>query len=360
VPSTDASPLSLSAPQLAPAPAEGQWLVQPLQGWHLNHLDDPALQPLLPLLQRSILLALPERLLRSLDAPAPRGHRVFVAVPPTGSGPLLGLIVTRPQNRRRTCWRVCHLRLALSDGGRGGRLDLAVDLLRHAIAAGSGAASWVAHASSLDITRLAALREMGFQPQLRESLWCWQPRSADGRDSGELPPDLQLQPISPRNQRLLWHLEQASTPAPLRQLLDRGIDDVRPRAGGLLLVDRGRDQAVASLRCSGPHPSGGSEVDLRLRPGWDHLYGPATGLLLRSLHAPEPLWLRSELADHGRLSWLELIGAERHGEEVLMARSVWRRQPHRAGLLPARRLEAVIAQLQPGRRPLPSPSGTPW
>jgi hypothetical protein len=38
-----------------------------------------------------------------------------------------------------------------------------------------------------------------------------------------------------------------------------------------------------------------------------------------------------------------------------MARSVWRRHEQAAPALGARRLEAMLGQLQPQRRPLPTP-----
>ena len=40
--------------------------MEPLQGWHLPLLDDPAFLPLQPLLQRTLLLAVPERLITAL------------------------------------------------------------------------------------------------------------------------------------------------------------------------------------------------------------------------------------------------------------------------------------------------------
>ena len=99
-------------------------------------------------------------------------------------------------------------------------------------------------------------------------------------------------------------------------------------------------------------------MELSLHPGWSHLLGPATELLLRRLaDGEETLWLHSEVGDLARHDWLSRLGAEPQGEQVLMARSVWRRQEgpvtHRA----ARRLEAVLEQLQPRRRPLPTPIG---
>ncbi len=64
----------------------------------------------------------------------------------------------------------------------------------------------------------------------------------------------------------------------------------------------------------------------------------------------------SEVGDHKRHTWLETLGAELCGEQVLMARSVWRRQEWqpRHGLTRGR-LAAVLEQLQPRRQPVPNP-----
>lgn len=362
MPSTDA-PIKASAPtDPGGSSASGAWFIQPLQGWHFPHLQDPCFQPLLPLLQRSLLLALPDRVLSSLDAPGPRRHRVLVATRSGPSGPVIGLIVTRPHNRRRTCWQICHLRLATDDLNSVSRLDLAAALVRQAISGTRTAASWVARSSGIDLTRLAALRDAGFQPQLRQLLWRWQSPARPGdavTGAAASAEGLQLMALHPRLYPLLWHLEQATTPAPLRQLLDRRIDDLRGSGPGLLLVDTSRDQAVVSLRHSGDHPGGGSELELRVHPARSDLHGSVLTDLLSQLQLPGPYWLRTEQSDAGLGHWLETIGAQAQGEEVLMARSVWRRQPLRPMRSPVRRLEAVIQQLQPGRRPLPTPSSTP-
>jgi spermidine synthase len=45
------------------------------------------------------------------------------------------------------------------------------------------------------------------------------------------------------------------------------------------------------------------------------------------------------------------------GEEVLMARSVWRRHAPQPSQEMARKLEAVLGQLQPRQGPIPTPVG---
>jgi hypothetical protein len=334
--------------------------VEPLAAWHLPQLSDPAFVPLQPLLQRSVLLQsvllnLPERLLRLVRGRPVAGPRVLVAW--RGTSPE-GLIVTRPINRRGSCWQVQHLRLA-STADRGLLSQL---LLREAIQRTAGATSWIATSPSSDRNRLAALREQGFQPLRLERLWRWH-QPADPLDGTA---ELVLQTLSRANARTLLQLEQAACPAQLRQLLDRCSDDLldQSRGRGWLLLDRSRNQAVAAVRWLGEHPGGGHDLELTVHPGWSHLIGHGTERLLRqagqALGEAEPLWLRSDRHDTQLEQWLQQRGAEPRGERLLMARSVWRRQelPAQASRT-SRRLEAVLEQFQPRRRPMPTPVGGP-
>jgi hypothetical protein len=88
--------------------------------------------------------------------------------------------------------------------------------------------------------------------------------------------------------------------------------------------------------------------------------GAASELLLRQAHAAlgsrDPLWLRCDVRDGAQQRWLAGLGAEERGERVLMARSVWRRQGLQAPVRAARRIEAMLDQWQPRRRPLPTPT----
>lgn len=335
--------------------------IEPLSGWHLPLLDDPAFLPLHPLLQRTLLLSVPRKLASSLARRQSMGSLVLVALARErrGRARILGLIIARPHNRRGSCWEVQHLRLALAAGDAPlspGRVATANGLLREAIQAGRGAASWIATASSLDEDRLATLREQGFQPQRTERIWRWQPLAMPPLPA--LAANLLLRPLQQRNASLLWHLEQATCPAPLRQVLDRRIEDLLDRSAGhgWLLIDAERNEAVAGARWLADHPAGGHQVELSVHPGWSHLLGAPTELLLRRLMpAAGQLWLASDLDDPARQSWLNQLGAEEHGDRVLMARSLWRRQEGQAPLGAASRLSAVLEQLQPRRRSVPTP-----
>ena len=352
-PPTSSSP----GPQSGPARTDPEsWRLEPLAGWHLPLLSDPAFLPLQAVLQRAVLLGLPERLMQALLARPSLAPQVLVAL--SGQTPL-GLIVCRRLNRSGSCWQMQHLRLAPAAA----RQELAATLLRAAIQRARGAASWIAAASTLDDTRLAMLREQGFQPLRTDRLWCWRPNPAASTTvAPALPPELQLTPLNRRSAPLLWHLEQAACPAQLRQLLDRRVEDLldQSHGRGWMLVDPSREQAVAAVRWIGEHAGGGHDVELSIHPGWEHLVGAASELLLRQAHAAlgarDPLWLRCDVRDGAQQRWLAGLGAEERGERVLMARSVWRRQGLQAPVRAARRIEAMLDQWQPRRRPLPTPT----
>ncbi len=336
--------------------------VEPLQGWHLPLLDDPAFLPLQPLLQRSLLLAVPDRLLSALRRQQPLTSHALVALRTlaTGQQQILGLMVCRRLNRSGSSWQVEHLRLPISsaDPSAPGRLEVSAALLREAIQRARSAASWFATASSLDSARLALLREQGFQPQRTDQLWRWRPQESAA--AAALPAGLQLQRLNRGNAALLWHLEQATCPTQLRQLLDRSIEDLLDQSGqrGWMLVDPSRNEAVAAVRWLNDRPDGGLRVELSVHPLWQHLLGtPCERLLQLQAGSGSPLWLTSEVGDRARHQWLRDLGAEPQQEQVLMARSVWRRQGSSPARFGVARLEAVLEQFQPRRRPLPTPVG---
>lgn len=338
------------------APNRPHWRIEPLAGWHLPLLRDPAFLPLQAPLQRAALLAMPARLMAWLRGNRSLPPQVLVAFA-EHSQTAVGLVMSRALNRSGSCWQVQHLRTTRAEV----RHALSCDLLKMAIAR-VNASSWVASAGCDDRVRLAVLRELGFQPLRQDQLWSWVP--SPGATVALDPPanDLQLRPLNRRTAAQLWHLEQTVCPAQLRQVLDRRVEDLldQSQGQGWLLIDPSRGIAVAGLRWIGEHPGGGHDLELSVHPGWEHLYGPwSTHLLqqmVQAVGADQPLWLRSDPYDTNRQHWLRAIGAQPRSDRVLMARSVWRRQ-----VLPGARnrtsrgIEAVLAQLQPGRRPVPTP-----
>ena len=332
--------------------------VVPLRGWHLPLLQDPCFSDLLPLLQRAVLLQAPERLLNSLTARPPLAPDVLLAYREPHQP--LGLLLSQRLNRSGSCWQLLQLRSSAASlsAGEAGRMAIEAALVREAIQRSRGAASWIATASTNDSDRLALLRQQGFQPLRRETLWRWEP--AHATRNRELPADLQLRPLNRRNAAAMWQLEQAAMPAQLRQLLDRRIDDLLDQSEqpSLMLFDSNRQQAVAGARRLRPSSRDLPELELSVHPGWQHLLGEPLQLLLeRSAGDAEQLLVRSDVLDQARSHWLQSLGMAPEGEEVVMARSVWRRHAPQQNPQMAQRLEAVWGRLHPGQRPIPTPLG---
>jgi hypothetical protein len=335
--------------------------VQPLRGWQLPLLQDTRFVDLLPLLQRSLLLQGPERLLHHLAPRPPLAPTVLVAF--RNPQQPLGIVVSQRLNRSGSCWQLQHLRTSDASlaAGEAGRLAIEAALVREAIQRSRNAASWIATSSSGDDERLAVLRQQGFQPLRRETIWRWrgpQPRTAS--PTPPLPGDLQLLPLNRRTALAMWQLEQSTLPAQLRQLLDRRVDDLMDETEqpSLMLFDPSRHQAVAGVRRLRPGWRGLPELDLSLHPGWQHLLGePLLPLLERCAQGVDQLVLRSDVQNLALGGWLQSLGLTPEGEDVLMARSVWRRHAPQPSEAVARRLEAVLGQLQPRQRPIPTPLG---
>ncbi|MCT0210020.1 MULTISPECIES: hypothetical protein [Synechococcales] len=343
-----------------PLAAPGELRIEPLQGWSLPLLNDAAFADLQPLLQRSLLLRQPERLLSALVQRPPLVPEVLVAYETADC--MLGVSVVRRLNRSGSCWGVEALRVARTALQRPGSLsgqEIQAGLLREALHRCSGAASWIARCDSTDTDRLALLREQGFQPLRHEVSWLW---NAPAEPGPALPPpgDLQLRPLNRRTAGLMLHLEQAACPALLRQLLDRRVEDLLDQSSGpsALWLDPSRQQAVAGVRRL--HHQGHGPVDLQLtvHPGWSRLHGPALEHLLIQAVASDPVVrLCSDAGDAERCAWLRSIGASLEGERLLMARSVWRRHEQASSRAANWRLDTVLEPFKPRRRTVPTPAG---
>ncbi len=343
-----------------PLAAPGELRIEPLQGWSLPLLNDAAFADLQPLLQRSLLLRQPERLLSALVQRPPLVPDVLVAYETADC--MLGVSVVRRLNRSGSCWGVEALRVARTALQRPGSLsgqEIQAGLLREALHRCSGAASWIARCDSTDTDRLALLREQGFQPLRHEVSWLW---NAPAEPGPALPPpgDLQLRPLNRRTAGLMLHLEQAACPALLRQLLDRRVEDLLDQSSGpsALWLDPSRQQAVAGVRRLHHQGHGPVDVQLTVHPGWSRLHGPALEHLLIQAVASDPVVrLCSDAGDAERCAWLRSIGASLEGERLLMARSVWRRHEQASSRAANWRLDTVLEPFKPRRRTVPTPAG---
>ncbi|MYA90676.1 MAG: hypothetical protein F4Y10_02600 [Synechococcus sp. SB0663_bin_10] len=290
------------------------------------------------------------------------------------NGMIQGLVMALADNRSGSCWSLHKLCLA-EPLPRESRRTVALALVRHVIAVAPKARCWFARCWTTDSLRLPLLREAGFQPLLQQSIWRLDPAAATGW------PRTATAPAGYR--RLLWdrsqapsllHLDNATTPTQLRHLLESSSGDLRQATVGGVLLESHRGELAAALRFQRLHPQLPPRLSVVVHPGHEHLYGPPLQAELARLLDLAPRFgvrmnakdwrLRCDQGQSRRRQWLAALGLDCLGDELLLARSIWRRQLHPAQSRVRHWLQEAPRQLAPrGGRPIPDMSsahGSPW
>ena len=289
------------------------------------------------------------------------------------NGAMQGLVMALADNRSGSCWSLHKLCLA-EPLPRESRRTVALALVRHVIAVAPKARCWFARCWSTDSLRLPLLREAGFQPLLHQSIWRLDPAVTTNWPRTATAPAGYRRLFWDRSQApALLHLENATTPTQLRHLLESSSNDLRQATMGGLLLESPRGELAAALRFLRPHPQLPPRLSVVVHPGHEHLYGPPLqGELARLLDLAPRFggrtnakgWrLRCDQEQSRRQQWLASLGLDCLGDELLLARSIWRRQMHPARSRVRHWLQEAPRQLAPRGRPVPDMSsghGSLW
>ena len=282
-------------------------------------------------------------------------------------GAIQGLVMALADNRNGSCWSLHKLCLA-DPLPQHSRRTVALALVRHVIAVAPKARCWFARCWSTDSLRLPLLREAGFQPLVQQSIWRLDPAAPP-----RWPATGTAAPAGYR--RLLWdpsqapallRLENATTPPQLRHLLESSSNDLRQTTVGGVLLESQRGELAAALHFLRHHPQLPPRLSIVVHPGHEHLYGaPLQAELARLLDlAPRfgiqmnfRAWqLRCDQGQPRRRQWLTALGLECLGDELLLARSIWRRQVDSTPDRVRHWLREAPRQLAPGGHPVPEMS----
>jgi len=278
-------------------------------------------------------------------------------------GVIQGLVMAVAKNISGSCWSLHQL--CLGKGlFQGSRRTVALALVRHAIAAVPQARCWFARCRSTDSLRLPLLREAGFQPLLSQSIWHLHPATTKGWPrTGRGPVHYGRLRWERSRAPALLQLENAITPIQLRQLLERSSHDLCRLTMGGVLLESSSGELGGALRFIRPHPVLPPQLEVAVHPGHVHLYGKSLqGELARLLDlAPRfgvrmegNVWqLRCNQGEEQRQRWFTDLGLEHQGDDLLLARSIWRRQVSPMGNRWRHWLVDARQQLTPGRRPIP-------
>ena len=285
------------------------------------------------------------------DLLASRSPRCFVAVDRAGP---LAAVVARPVNRRGSCWTL-HWPEHLRSSADASRRTVQRILLQAALQLGEHrVSSWVIRSQASDIDAIALLRELGFQP-LRP-FQSWLPPSQPAPVAPALPQELDWQSINRRNAQRLWPIEQGGCFSHLRQIKDRHWLDLLDRRGpgcGVLMAGETVLAGCLQLIDAGSGP----QLELIRDVAWDPRLGQALPAVLSSIHrASSRACLVTPLDDAPMAELLVAAHWRRGDEQLLLGRSMWRRQTAPRNLLTSRSLDQVLGRWRPQGRPLPSPT----
>lgn len=334
--------------------------VEPLKAVHLSWLQANDQTLLLPRLQSLLVrgwLAQAESLFPGLLL-----NRQPLALVASEDQSLRSLLLSRPHNRQASCWRL-ELQ-PLSPPSQHSQGDLNRALFKLALTGGHARSrSWVVRCSASDNVQIGILRELGFQPIRTFRRWRPQPATTTLHPT-PWPQGCSWVPINRQSAPLLWALDQASTTSHQRQIVDRHPIDLLDQAGagsGVLLTsgqlpnDGSSPVAIAGLVRQ--QRSDDAQVFELLRgPAWDQRLDAALPALVNQLKERCPqatLVCNSE--DSIVAAQIDSLGWHSMDDELLLGRSLWRRQTQARRLQATRPLESMLGRLQPQQPPLPTP-----
>ncbi|MGC6483496.1 MAG: hypothetical protein ACON4T_08035 [Synechococcus sp.] len=334
--------------------------IEPLKAVHLSWLQAADQNLQLPRLQGLLLrtwLGQAERLFPGLLL-----NRQPLALVASEHQCLRSLLLMQPHNRKASCWRLELQTLTPPTEHSEGQLTR--ELLKLALTGGhTQAHSWVVRCNAGDAVQLGILRELGFQPI--RTLRRWQrPSAATTTQANPWPQGLSWVPINRQSAPLLWALDQASTTSHQRQLVDRHPVDLLDQAGmgSGVLITSGQDSKhggppVALAGLVRQQRSDAEQMFEVLRgPAWDQRFGAALPAVLNQLQQQAPqATLVCNSDDSALAHHIDDLGWRSLDDDLLLGRSLWRRQMPPRLLQATRPLESMLGRLQPQQPPLPTP-----
>ena len=265
-------------------------------------------------------------------------------------------VVARPFNRRGSCW-ILHLPELLGPLDDYSHRTIQQSLLQQALQSWTAQiCSWVIRCPATDADAIALLRELGFQPLRPYQCWCPPGAGVDPNGTDQLPGGLRWAALNRRTAQLLWPIEQGGSHSHLRQITDRHWLDLLDRNGpGCGVLMAGDAVLAGCIRL--PDAGEAGFLELMRDVAWDPRLDQALPQVLNGiLQRGRPRGLLTAFDDAPLSRILEAEGWTRGDEQLLLGRSMWRRQSPQRNLQLTRSLDQVLGRLRPQGTPLPTPS----
>ncbi len=270
--------------------------------------------------------------------------------------------VIRPYNRRGSCWSIDILEI-IENSTINTKKNIQQSLINSSIKLmNNSIKGWILRTPTYDIDQIANARELGFQPL--KFFQCWEPTSkildynfdkVSFKSFG-----LEWNSIDKSNAQKLWPLEQGSYSGHLRQIIDRQwvdlLDHKKNNSGVLINKFKDTKIAIAGIidrTLSVP----GNVIEILRDFAWDSRLAASVPLIInKSYKENSQIKIITSLEDDHLGNLLEEIGCCKTNQEVLLGRTLWRRQINNRKIPGTLQIESMLEGFRPQRPPLPSPS----
>ena len=276
---------------------------------------------------------------------------------------LTSLVVLVPYNSRGSCWYL-DIPVLLEPSKAHSQAEYHQNIVQRSIDLGNiHTKSWLLRCQANDNKKICIARELGFQPLKYFQSWR-PPRDQDDIRKmvarNKWPEGISWEKVSKKTAPLLLQLEKAGASGHQRQIIDRQWQDLlsQNKVGtGILLAKRGTSES-ALLGLVG-HPESGLEattLELLRESAWDNRIEECLPIILYELiNSSEEIKIQTARDDEKLNQLLLDHGWGKSHEEILLGKTLLRRQSSKRLAQGAKPLEAMLGRLNPQTPPLPTP-----
>ncbi len=335
--------------------------VELLNASHLSKIPLRKRATYLPLLQlmlvRSFLAQAEEKLHQLISKRQPKCLVAFE------DQNLIAFCLIEPYNLRGTCWTISPPDV-IDEESDISHKNISYALIHKALSYKNNSAnSWIIKCSTNQLEQLAASRELGFQPLKLFNSWSLPTKANKLNESIKkhiLPSGLEWQRITRSNANLLWPLEKSQGSVHLRQILDRQLNDLvnhnKYGEGVLLSTKENSKVAIAGL-INRSNLQNRIVLEMLTDTTWDIRVGDAIPFIINEMYKlNKSVSIETSSRDEELTESIAQFGCIRNEEQILLGRSLWRRQTSGKLIQGAKSLESMLEGLKPQQPPLPTPS----
>ncbi len=275
----------------------------------------------------------------------------------------ISLVEVYPYNSRGSCW-VLTMPQPLSISKQYSQREVLHMLLKRALQHGNEKAkSWILRCNANNLDYLSLARELGFQPL--KHLQTWSPpltqKNIKPSPLDSYPKNIYWQKLSRKTAPLLWPLVKAEASVHLRQITDRSWHDLlfQNKHGSGVLISKKDNSAIAIAGLLGSTGSASQPLTLQLLrdTSWDSRLSEVLPKTLNDLlNTSKNILLETSIEDEKTTHLLKQHNWEKNTEEILLGKSLWKRQLNNKLIPGSKSLESMLGRLQPQTPPLPTPS----